>query len=174
MYSGSGAKIAGVVRQVGLSAASKIMCYLLVMFLECWQAKVRHEQGMVECAIRSQFGRDFANVQHEMSALSALPPPPSITIRRKFLVLVCGGRRCRQAASECNGVWLSPMPARQTLYHTLVLVCGNDQVDWVRFKMGVSFRRPLGSHTDCGRDARVPRGDSPNLDYTQVDWLSLT
>ena len=29
----------------------------------------------------------------------------------------------------------------------------------VRFKMGVSFRRPLGSHTDCGRDARVPRGN---------------
>ena len=29
----------------------------------------------------------------------------------------------------------------------------------VRFKMGVSFRRPLGSHTECGRDARVPRGD---------------
>ena len=76
MYSGSGAKIAGVVGQVGLSAASKIMCYLLVMFLECWQAKVRHELGLVECASRSQFGRNFANVQHKMSALSALPPPP--------------------------------------------------------------------------------------------------
>ena len=36
----------------------------------------------------------------------------------------------------------------------------------VRPTMGVSFRRPLDSHTDCGRDARVPRGDSPNLDCT--------
>ena len=36
----------------------------------------------------------------------------------------------------------------------------------MRPTMGVSFRRPLDSHPDCGRDARVPRDDSPNLDCT--------
>ena len=52
------------------------------------------------------------------------PPPPRLLYEGKRLVCVCGGRRCRQAARECNGVWLGRMPARRTLYHTLVLVCG--------------------------------------------------
>ena len=43
-------------------------------------------------------------------------------------------------------LWTTP-----NLGCTLTHGCGS--------KMGVSFRRPLGSHTDCGRDARVPRGD---------------
>ena len=63
------------------------------------------------------------NVQEKMSALSAFTPP-RLLYEVERLVCVCGGRRCRQAARECNGVWLGRMPARQTLYHTLVLVCG--------------------------------------------------
>ena len=118
MYPGSGAKIAGVVRQVGLSAASKIMCYLLVMFLECWQAKVRHEQGMVECAIRSQFGRDFANVQHEMSALSALPPPPPLNYYTKKIrcarlrrpSLPTGGQRVQRGLAQPNACTTDIIP----------------------------------------------------------------
>ena len=52
------------------------------------------------------------------------PPPPRLLYEGERLVCVYGGRRCRQAARECNGGWLGRMPARQTLYHTLVLVCG--------------------------------------------------
>ena len=57
-------------------------------------------------------------------------------------------------------LWTTP-----NLGCTLTHGCGS--------KWGVSFRRPLGSHTDCGRDARVSRGDpqiwdapviEPNLD----------
>ena len=62
-----------------------------------------------------------------MSALSAFtppPPPPRLLHEGERFVCVCVGRRCRQAARECNGVWLGRLPARPTLYHTLVLVCG--------------------------------------------------
>ena len=106
MYPGIGAKIAEAVGQVGLSASSKIMCYLLVMFLECWQAKLRHEQGVVECASRSQFGRNFANVQHEMSALSAftLPPPLDYYTKKNalcsFAEAVAAGRRPASATGS--------------------------------------------------------------------------
>ena len=51
------------------------------------------------------------------------------------------------------------------------LKCNCPAFGGVRFKMGVSLRRPLGSHTDCGRDARVPRGDSPNLDCTHLGCI---
>ncbi len=73
----------------------------------------------------SLYERDFTKRLGKMSALSAFTPPPSrLLYEGKRLVYVCGGRGCRQAARECNGVWLGRMPARQTLYHTLVLVCG--------------------------------------------------
>ena len=64
------------------------------------------------------------NVQEKMSALSAFTPPPDYYTKGNVFVCVCGGRRCRQAARECNGVWLGRMPARQALYYTLVMVCG--------------------------------------------------
>ena len=61
-----------------------------------------------------------------MSALSAFTPPPLPDYYAKenalfaFAEAVAAGRRPK----ECNGVWLGRMPARQTLYHTLVQVCG--------------------------------------------------
>ena len=59
-----------------------------------------------------------------MSALSALPPPPSDCYTKETSFCVCGARRGRQAAKECEGVWLGRIAARRTLYHTFVLVCG--------------------------------------------------
>ena len=85
MYPGIGAKIAGVVGQVGLSAASKIMCYLLVMFLECWQAKVRHEQGVVECASRSQFGRNLLMFSMKCPLCPLYPPPLNYYTKKNAL-----------------------------------------------------------------------------------------
>ena len=75
------------------------------------------------------------------------PPPPSrLLYEGKCLFCVCGGRRCRQAARERNGVWLGRMPARPTLYHTLVMMCGRAS-HRVHPKMGASFWLPLGSYT---------------------------
>ena len=81
--------------------------------------------AIVECATTSLYERDLTKRLGKMSALSAFTPPPSrLLYEGERLVCVCGGRRCRQAATEYNGVWLGRMTARQTLYHTLVLVCG--------------------------------------------------
>ena len=83
-----------------------------------------------------------------MSALSALPPPPpSDCYTKETSFCVCGARSGRQAAKECDGVWLGRIAARRTLYHTFVLVCGGGLTEGVHPKMGASFWLPLGSYT---------------------------
>ncbi len=88
------------------------------------------------------------------------PPPPRLLYEGERLVCGCGGRRCRQAARECSGVRLGRMPARLTLYHTLVLVCGRAS-HRVQFKMGAGLGRVSGQRH--GLRARRPRsqGDVP-------------
>ena len=83
----------------------------------------KFSKGMVGCATASLYERDFTKRLEKMSALSALPPPLT-TIRNETFFRVDGGWRCWQAAREYNGVRFGRMPARQTLYHTLVMVCG--------------------------------------------------
>ena len=59
----------------------------------------------------SLYEREDLNVQEKMSALSAFTPPPRLLYEGRRPFCVCGGRRCRQAARECNGVWRGRMPA---------------------------------------------------------------
>ncbi len=90
--------------------------------------------------------RYMSAITKRSGKMSALPPPPlRLLYEGERLVCICGGRRCRQAAGECNGVWLGRMPARPTLYHTLVMVCGRAS-HRVHPKMGASFWLPLGSY----------------------------
>ena len=90
----------------------------------------KSSKGIVECATAARAQRaperDFTKrSEKNVRFVRFYPPPPSrLLYEVERLVCVCGGRRCWQAARECNGVRLSRMPARQTLYHTLVLVCG--------------------------------------------------
>ena len=110
------------------------------------------------------FERIFTKRLVKMSALSALPPPPSrLLYEGRRLICVGGGCRCRQASRERNGGWLGRMPARQTLYHTLLLVSGRASRR--------AHRGPLGERclNQDFQDKRIVRmtDDGPIL----VPWL---
>ena len=149
-----------------------------------------------KCATASLYEREDLNVQEKMSALSALPPPLS-TIRNESFFRVDGGWRCWQAAKACILRFLAedldgraitknlqkrglalPDRCTEVLYHTAVLA-GDRVGRWGVSRILAHFSLYLVSHTDCGRDARVPRGDSPNLGCTlslgvsRIHWRDL-
>ncbi len=61
-----------------------------------------------------------------------------------------------------------PDRCTEVLYHTSVLA-GDRHGRWVYPGYLARFSPYLVSYAGCGRDARVPRGDSPNMDRTPRD-----
>ena len=101
-------------------------------------------------------GGGFQEISCKNVRFVRFTPPPLTTIRNETFFRVDGGWRRWHCLTDA-----------QRYYTTLQFWQVTGSADGCSSKWGRVWGVSLASDTGCGRDARVPRAMSPNLDHTR-------